>query len=149
MEYKKAELLINDSYAVELRFMQDAYRGANQEWRNKITECFNVSPSHNILLDCINIPKSLVEEALNDKNVCKEWKVKIREVFNIKDSYHIFSEGDKLETSSEHPLFIGFGMVPWDDRYKCLLSNMDMWDVESDVIKIQGTKYLKLKFKKK
>lgn len=149
MEYKKAEPLINDSYAVELKFMKDAYKGATQEWRKKIIKCLDANNSHNVLTDFINVPKSLVEEALNDKNICQTWKDKIREVFNIKHSYYNFDEKHSLSTGSfESPLFIGNGLTEGEEL-ECLLSNMDDWDHEITTIKVTGTPYLKLKFKKK
>ena len=151
MEYKKAELLSSDVYLVDIRFMKNAHAAANGMWADMIRKCIRSTDADYIINDMVEVPKSLVLDALKDESVCQVWKEKIKEVFNLKNNeyYNFKYEGYKLDTTSfVGPMFVGFDLTP-NERLECVLIDLNQWEVHQEEINIDRTPYKKLKFKKK
>ena len=156
MQYIKAELLSSDIYLVDIRFMKNAHAAASGMWADMIRKCIRSTDADYIINDMVEVPKSLVLDALKDESVCELWKAKIKEVFKIEESkieesYHNFGfHGYKLDVfrKNDQPLFVGNTMTP-DEAHQCLLSDMSDWDHKITFVEIGNKLYLKLKFKKK
>lgn len=150
MKYKKAELLPSGVYLVDMGFIKEAFNNAIEGWEDSIRECVASTHVDYIMNDKVEVPKSLVLDALKDESICESWKEKIKEVFEPKSEYYNFGEnGYQLNSYSvNYPMFIGKDITP-NEKLECVLIDIGKWEVYQEEVNLCGASYLKLKFKKK
>jgi hypothetical protein len=142
--YKK-----EDYYITSKEFLIEAYRCNFSSYTPEIRKILAMDP----LGEYFPVQKSIVEGALSDEGICDDWKNKIREAFGIvEDPFFNFGKNSSPEDTSytihTHckggPIMIGHGLVPDEEKDRCLLVS-----TEYELIVEDFKQYKKLKFKKK
>lgn len=141
--YKKSEYCVGSR-----KFLVEAYKEGINSFMPKIRAILALDP----ISDLLPVPKSLIDEALC--SVCSDWKKKIIEEFKYNDQNPYFNFGKNsdqdgiLYTIRTHfndgPIMIGYGMVPFEEKNRCILVS-----AEYELIVEDFGEYKKLKFKKK